>query len=112
MAEDLDLNVDMEKMKDPEEYKKFWKRLSAVEIKMVEKNEVCRHNLGDVFIYESPLKKPEKLCGALMYIIERYIWLVALGVPSWYDDPSVYKIHCPDAKGTVWELRKIKKPAK
>ncbi len=112
MGEDLDLNIDMGKIKDPEEYKKFWKSFSAVEIKMVEKNEVCKHSLGDIFIYESPLKRPEHICDALLHVIDRYILRVMLGVPSWYDDPRVYKIHCPDAKGTVWELRKIKKPAK
>jgi hypothetical protein len=31
----------------------------------------------------------------------------SVGFPSWEDNPAVYRIHCPDKQGTVWELQRI-----
>lgn len=104
----LDLNIDSSSINNNEEYNKLWDRLGKIEIKMVEKNEDCKHNLGDTFIYENPYKKPEGVCNALLHVLDLYTWRVALGFPSWNDeDRKVHKIHCPDAKGTVWEMRRI-----
>jgi uncharacterized repeat protein (TIGR04076 family) len=95
------------------QYKKLWKNLGPIEIKMVEKNEKCRHNLGDTFYYEHPYSPPKEVkCHALLHVLELYIWRVALGFPSWEsDDRTVHRIHCPAKKGTVWEVRKITKTA-
>jgi uncharacterized repeat protein (TIGR04076 family) len=104
----MDLDIDMSSIKDHEEYRKLWDRIGSIEIKMVEKNEECIHNLGDTFIYENPYKKPEGVCNALLHVLELYTWRVAFGFPSWNsEDRKVHRIHCPDAKGTVWEMRRI-----
>jgi hypothetical protein len=40
--------------------------------------------------------------------LELYGWRVALGVPSWNKgDREVYKVHCPDSTGTVWEMKRV-----
>ncbi len=67
--------------------------------------------LGDVFYYEHPYSRPKEVqCHALLHVLELYIWRVALGFPSWEsDDSSVYRKHCPAKKGTVWEVRKVKR---
>jgi uncharacterized repeat protein (TIGR04076 family) len=89
-----------------EEYKERWAELPAIEIKMVEKNEECKHKLGDTFYYKNPYEKPAGVCTALLHVLDLYTWRIALGFPSWEeDDSSVHRIHCPDKKGTVWEVR-------
>ncbi len=104
----IDLNLDMSRIRDHEDYREMWKRLGKIEIKMVEKHEECRHNPGDTFIYENPYKRPNDVCEALLHVLDLYIWRVALGCPSWMsDDRKVFRLHCPDPKGTVWEMRKI-----
>ncbi|HBF37289.1 MAG TPA: hypothetical protein DDW50_08200 [Firmicutes bacterium] len=104
----IDLNIDMASIKNYQDYKALWQKIGKIEIKMVEKNEECQHNVGDTFIYESPYQKPPGVCSALLHVLDLYIWRVALGFPSWNEaDFSVYKLHCPDPKGTVWEMRKI-----
>jgi uncharacterized repeat protein (TIGR04076 family) len=91
-----------------EEYREVWKSVSRVRITCVEKNEECRHKVGDTFIYETPYKKPADVCPALLHVLDLYLWRATLGFPSWNEeDHSVYKLHCPDPKGTVWEMRKI-----
>jgi hypothetical protein len=41
-------------------------------------------------------------------VLELYLWRSALGFPSWNEeDRGVFQIHCPDKKGTVWEMKKI-----
>ncbi len=108
MSEKLDLNIDSDSIKNHEEYIKLWERIGKIEIKMVEKYEECRHNLGDTFIYQNPYKKPEGVCTALLHVLDLYTWRVALGFPSWNsEDRKVHRIHCPDAKGTVWEIKRI-----
>ncbi|MHB0997771.1 MAG: hypothetical protein ACYC27_00880 [Armatimonadota bacterium] len=84
-----------------------WVNTGPIEIKMVEKHEKCKHNLGDTFYYRNPYNKPDGVCHALLHVIDLYIWRVALDFPSWEDDDnSVYRIHCPAKNGTVWEIRK------
>jgi uncharacterized repeat protein (TIGR04076 family) len=104
----IDLNIDVSKITDHEEYKKLWSNMGKIEIKCIEKNEECRHKVGDIFIYENPYKKPQGVCDALLHVIDLYTWRVALGFPSWNTgNRKVFKIHCPDPKGTIWEIKKI-----
>lgn len=106
MEKKLDLSVGT--VSSQEEYKNVWARVSRVQITCVEKNEECRHSVGDSFIYETPYKKPEGVCPALLHVLDLYLWRATLGFPSWNEENhSVYKLHCPDPKGTVWEMRKI-----
>ncbi len=96
--------------KDDEEYREFWSELGNLRITIVEKNGKCPHNIGDTFIFPHPYKRPEGVCYALLHIVELYTWRCALGFPSWEaDDRTVYRIHCPSKKGTVWELRRLEK---
>jgi uncharacterized repeat protein (TIGR04076 family) len=107
MDKDLDLNIGP--IHSYEEYKNIWKSVPKIRITCIEKNEECKHSVGDSFTYESPYKKPDGVCTALLHVLDLYIWRVALGFPSWNeDDHSTYKIHCPDPKGTVWEMKKLK----
>jgi len=104
----LDLHVDMEKIRNHAEYRELWNRVGAIEIRCVEKNEECPHNVGDVFIFKNPYQEPQGVCEALMHVLKLYTWRVTLGFPSWNgENRRIYKLHCPDPKGTVWEMRKI-----
>jgi uncharacterized repeat protein (TIGR04076 family) len=104
----IDLNFDLSTIRDHKDYQEIWKRIGRIEIKMVEKHEECRHKPGDTFVYENPYLKPAGVCGALLHVLDLYVWRAALGFPSWNsEDRKVFKIHCPDPKGTVWEMRKI-----
>ncbi len=106
--ETFDLNINTESIKNHEDYLKIWKKLGKIEVKCIEKNEECRHNVGDTFIYETPYNKPEGLCNALIHVLDLYTWRAAFGFPSWNSgNRKVFKLHCPDPKGTVWEMRKI-----
>ncbi len=90
------------------EYKALWGKLGPLEIRMVRQDGKCRYNLGDTFYYESPYRRPEGACFALMHVLDLYTWRCALGFPSWEnDDRRVFRIHCPSKKGSVWELRKV-----
>ena len=90
------------------EYRKHWKNLK-IEIRLVEKNGECRHNVGDTYIYENPYKRPENVCFALLHVLDLYTWRTALGFPSWNkENCEVHRIHCPDSTGTVWEMRRLK----
>jgi uncharacterized repeat protein (TIGR04076 family) len=103
----LDLDIPSDSIPDHAAYLELFKKLGKVEIRMVEKNEECRHNLGDVFFYENPYRRPANVCSALLHVLDLYIWRAALGFPSWNSgDRKVFQIHCPDKKGTVWEMRK------
>lgn len=107
-SENLDLNIPMEDIRNHGDYKQTWKRLGRIEITCVEKNEECRHNVGDKFIYENPYKRPAGVCEALLHVLDLYTWRVTLGFPSWNNDNrKIFKLHCPDPKGTVWEMRKV-----
>jgi len=104
----IDLNLDFNTIQCHDDYRKTWDRLGRIEIKMVEKHEQCKHEIGDCFIYENPYKKPDNVCTALLHVLDLYIWRVSLGFPSWNpENRKVFKLHCPDPKGTVWEMRKI-----
>ena len=100
-----DLLRDRKNMTD-EEYKEMWGMIGPIQIKMIEKIGTCRHSLGDVLFYNNPYDKPN-VCTALLHVLDLYIWRVALGFPSWEaDNRSIYRIHCPSKKGTIWELSK------
>lgn len=104
----VDLNLDLSQIENHPQYIELWKKLGKLEIKMVEKNEECKHNVGDVFYYEHPYRRPAGVCPALLHVLEFYVWRSVLGFPSWNSsDRKVYKLHCPDPKGTVWEMRKV-----
>jgi len=108
IGDSIDLSINVDSIKNHDEYRELWKKIGKIEIRMVEKNEECKHCLGDAFIYENPYARPQGVCNALLHVLDLYTWRVALGFPSWYsDDRKVHRIHCPDAKGTVWEMRKI-----
>ena len=108
MKKNLDLNIDVTTIKDHEDYRGLWKRFGRIEIKMVEKYEQCKHCVGDTFYYDDPYSKPQGVCNALLHVLDLYTWRVALGFPSWNaENRKVFKLHCPDPKGTVWEMRKV-----
>jgi uncharacterized repeat protein (TIGR04076 family) len=91
------------------QYHQRWEELGPLEIRMIEKNENCKHALGDRFVYEHPYAPPAGVCHALLHVLSLYTWRVALDFPSWEDDDrTVHRIHCPAKRGTVWELRKVK----
>jgi hypothetical protein len=82
--------------------------MGAIEITMVEKLGKCRHAPGENHRYGSPYERPADVCNALLHVLDLYTWRVALGFPSWeQDDRTVYRIHCPSKKGTVWEMRRV-----
>lgn len=104
----IDLNINVSELKNHDDYKKLWDCIGKIEIKCIEKNEECKHNTGDVFIYDNPYKKPVGVCDALLHVIDLYTWRVALGFPSWNaENRKIFKIHCPDPNGTIWEIRKV-----
>lgn len=104
----LSLGVDMAGIGDYAAYKGLWKRLPHIEARMIEKNEECRHELGETLVFDGPYDRPAGICQALCHVFQLYLWRLSLGFPSWNgEDHAVYRLHCPDAKGTVWELRAI-----
>ncbi|OGO23383.1 MAG: hypothetical protein A2144_01060 [Chloroflexi bacterium RBG_16_50_9] len=104
----ISLNLDTHNLSDAE-YRKLWDNLGKIEIKLVEKIGECKHNVGDMYIYENPYKRPENVCFALLHVLDLYTWREALGYPSWNaENRDIYRIHCPDRTGTVWEMRRIK----
>ena len=108
MERNLDIGLDMSRLKNHVDYKDVWKSLAGIEIRMVEKHERCTHNVGDCFYYSDPYTKPDGVCNALLHVLDLYSWRVVLGFPSWNpDDRCIHRIHCPDPKGTVWEMRKV-----
>ena len=104
----IDLNIDPALIKDHGDYQELWKKIGRIEVRMVEQHEECRHRPGDTFIYENPYVKPAGVCGALLHVFDLYTWRTALGFPSWNaENRKVFRIHCPDPNGTVWEMKKI-----
>lgn len=104
----ISLDIDFHSPMPREDYLKYWDRLSKIEIRLVEKIGECKHNLGDVYYYDNPYKRPEEVCFALLHVLQLYTWRVTLGFPSWNDkDPKIYRIHCPDHTGTIWEMRRL-----
>lgn len=106
----LSLGIDYAGIADYKDYRDFWKRLPRVEARMVEQHEDCRHSLGEVIIFDSPYERPIGICHALCHVFQLHLWRLSLGFPSWNEeDRSAYRLHCPDAKGTVWELRAVQR---
>ena len=95
-----------------EDYRKLWDRMGKIEIRCIEKNGQCRHNVGETHYYDRmPYRRPDGVCYALLHVLELYTWRVTLGFPSWNEgDRDVYKVHCPDRTGTVWEVRSVERP--
>jgi len=95
-----------------EEYRAKWKELGPIRVRMIEKAGQCKHQLGDTYALENPYARPDGMCVALQHVLEFYTWRVALGFPSWEkDDRSVYRLHCPSKKGTVWEMSRAPQSA-
>jgi uncharacterized repeat protein (TIGR04076 family) len=110
MNEKLDLNINLGSSMAREDYFKNWESLYKIEIKLAEKVGECKHNAGDVFYYENPYKRPENVCFALLHVLDLYTWRVTFGFPSWNEKArDVFRIHCPDHTGTIWEMRRVKK---
>ncbi len=107
-GEEIRLDLDAQNTTD-DDYRKLWDGLGRLEIRMVEKIGQCRHKVGDTYYYDKmPYRRPEGVCYALLHVMELYTWRVALGFPSWVDgDRDVYRVHCPDRTGTVWEMRRV-----
>ena len=104
----IDLGIDLEKIKNHKQYRELWAKIGKIEIKCIEKNEECKHNINDIFIYENPYKRPQEVCEALLHVLDLYVWRAALGFPSWNsENRKIFKLHCPDPNGTVWEMKKI-----
>lgn len=102
----LDLGIDAADIKSHDDYHQVWQRLAPVEVTMIEQNEQCHHALGERFVYRHHYDKPEGICMALHHVLQLYIWRASVGFPSWEEDPSEHRIHCPDKKGTVWAVRR------
>ncbi|HBD95039.1 MAG: hypothetical protein A2015_04150 [Spirochaetes bacterium GWF1_31_7] len=101
---------DFIQIKNHDDYLNYWKNLPQLKITCVEKNEECKHNVGDSFIFKNPYTKPEGVCTALLHVLDLYTWRSTLGFPSWNsEDRSKFKLHCPDPKGTIWEMEAIEK---
>lgn len=103
----LDLGIDFDTIQSHTDYKGVWKQLAGVQATMIEKNEQCMHVIGDSFVYKNHYDKPAGICSALHHVLQLYLLRASIGFPSWEDDPSVYRVHCPDKKGTVWELKRL-----
>jgi uncharacterized repeat protein (TIGR04076 family) len=104
----MDLDIDIKKIRNHDDYRKLWKKMGKIELRMVKKNEECPHKVGDTFYYDNPYSKPRGVCNALLHVLDLYTWRVALGFPSWNEkDRKTHLIHCPDARGTVWEMKKV-----
>ncbi len=104
----LTLDLDTAGIADYTAYRDLWKRLPKLEAILIEKNEECRHTLGETILFDSPYDHPEGICHALYHVFQLYLWRAALGFPSWNtENHAVYRLHCPDAKGTVWELKTV-----
>ncbi len=102
------LDLKTEGMTDAE-YRKLWDRMGKIEVRCIEKNGQCRHNVGETHYYDRmPYRRPEGVCYALLHVLDLYTWRVALGFPSWNEgERDVYRVHCPDRTGTVWEVRRV-----
>jgi uncharacterized repeat protein (TIGR04076 family) len=104
---EIRLNIDVTSLSDFE-YRALWDNLGKIEVRLVEKIGDCKHNIGDTCIYDTPYKRPAIVCAALLHVLDLYTWRVALGFPSWNaEDRKVFRIHCPDRTGTIWEMRRV-----
>ena len=106
----LDLGIDFDAIRSFDDYNAMWEKIASVSATMIEKNEQCRHNMGDSFVYKNHYDKPDGICSALHHVLQLYVWRASIGFPSWEDNPAVYRVHGPDKKGTVWELKRMVTP--
>ena len=77
-SEKIDLNIDIASIKNHDDYKKLWGKIGTIEILCVEKNEECRHNVGDVFMYGNPYMRPH---GSVMHCC--MCWIFMHGESRW-----------------------------
>jgi hypothetical protein len=104
----IDLNINPEEIVSHVQYKEHRGKIGRIEIGFVEKNEECRHGVGDTCIYENPYRRPAGVCEALLHVPELYTWRTAPGIPSLNGESRTnFTLHCPEPKGTVWEMRRI-----
>ena len=91
-----------------EQYRGHWQSAGPLELRLVEKHGACKHEVGEAYLYRDPYDRPKGVCFALLHVVDLYTWRAALGFPSWEaDDRSIYRIHCPSKKGTVWQLTRV-----
>jgi len=110
MDDKIDLNIDLHSPMNRDEYLKNWERLYKIEIKLTEKIGECKHNIGETFYYDNPYRRPENVCFALLHVLDLYTWRVTFGFPSWNEKArDVFRIHCPDHTGTIWEMKRVNK---
>ena len=106
----LDLGFDFGQIKSYADYKEqAWGRLAPVRVTMIKEDEPCpHHKVDDSYLYRNHYDKPEGIYSALHHVFQLYIFRASVGFPSWEeDDPSVYRVRCPDKNGTVWEVRRV-----
>jgi uncharacterized repeat protein (TIGR04076 family) len=105
----LDLGFDFGKIRSYADYKtEAWRRLAPIQVTMIKEDEPCpHHRVGDSFLYRNHYDKPKVICSALHHVLQLYLFRASIGFPSWEeDDPSVYRVRCPDKNGTVWEVKR------
>ena len=79
----VSVNIDLGQIKNHDDYKAAWRKFHPVQMRMIEKNEQCKHELGDTFIINNHYHFPEQICHALMHVLSLYIWRASVGFPSW-----------------------------
>jgi hypothetical protein len=83
-----------------------WK--TKVKATCIEKIGKCHHEVGESYIFESPISYVPQLCAGIQEPSRLWITHCACSTPSWEaDDPNIYRIHCISKKGTVWKLERI-----
>ena len=82
-----------------------------IEIRMIKKSGKCRHDVGDVFRYDTFTRRPEGACKRLLHVASLFAWRMALSsrIQCGHDELVLF-IHCPASSGTVWEMRRIAAP--
>lgn len=81
--------------------------MKPVRVTLVDKIGVCPHEVGDNFLYYHPMFPPRGICGVAAHSMMPFVQRCADGVPSWEkDNPSIYLIHCPSKKGTIWRIER------
>ena len=100
--------MDRDHVMTQEWYREQWGNLPRIKVRLVQKIGDCPHGEGDVFYFENPYKPPQNICHALLHVLNLYTWRTALGFPSWNEqNRGVYRVHCPDPTGTIWEMRAV-----
>lgn len=82
--------------------------LKTVKVTLIEKHGKCPHEVGDFFLYFHSMARPAGICGVAAHTLEPFVLRCSVNVPSWEEnDPSVYLLHCPSKKGTIWKIEKV-----